>query len=304
MERKTTSIEFRALGTDIRIQLVDCDSNANLNEFVKNFYAEKEKIFSRFEEKSELSYLNANLFHFNPASCDIIDVAEKALEYNKKSQGYFDPRVIDALETVGYRASFWGNFPSLIRRGEPKRIKNSIKDDLKIESGKVYFGCRMDFSGLAKGYITDQAALALKNKGLDDMLVDSGGDIRVVGNNPQGEKWKVALEGFPNEEKLIELSDELQGVATSGISRRKWESGGRKFHHLINPKDPGRFNFDLRSVTVLAKNAQEADAWAKTLFIMGSMKGKEFSEKERIRSIFLDYKGNAWISSTMKENIL
>lgn len=298
-------IKFKSLGTDISIQI--CDANlANQSDFekeIRSFYSQKEKIFSRFDSESELSSLNGKLSQYNRASYDIIEIVRKSLEYNKKTAGFFDPRIINCLEKIGYKKSFsssdFGKECLLLDR----EITGNLSDDLKIRGSSVYFGHRMDFSGIAKGYVTDQAAEFLKKKGYKNFLVDSGGDMRVLGNDCFGKNWKIDLEGFSSKKLLIELKNGFLGVATSGITRRKWEKEGKKFHHLINPKNPAEFDFSLKSVTVVAKNTEEADVWAKTLFLMGKDQGIKFSQKNNIKSFFLDYRGNLFISDSAKEFI-
>lgn len=302
-------IHFKALGTYISIRLFEEElygRQVEMEKLLKNFYFQKEGIFSRFDKKSELSRLNSSLLKFNPASYDIIETARHSLKYYEKSRGYFDPRIIEKLESVGYETSFdkiISEEAVKLQSDKSEEIKSSLRDDLAIRDLKICFGRRMDFSGLAKGYITDKAAEMLAEKGFRNFLVDSGGDMRVLGRDQSGENWKISLEGVSEGSLLFELSDGFRGIATSGISRRKWQIGLRRFHHLINPKKLDEFNFDLKSVTVVAKSAEEADVWAKVLFLMGKKEGLEFSEEKNIRSLFLDYRGNAYVSSAIKNNL-
>ena len=297
---------LKALGTDIFL-IVVCEKEGKKNQAQKNLeeirkiYKRQEKIFSRFNKESELSFLNNNLGKFQKASMEIVEVSQLALKYNLETDGLFDPRIIDVLESIGYGEDFKKkNF--VISRDKNESVRGELKDDLKIEKDKVFFGHRMDFSGIAKGYITDQIAEFLKNKGWKNFLVDSGGDIFAGGLDETEKKWKISLENIPEEKMILEISNEA--VATSGITRRKWKVGQLKFHHLIDPKNSEKFNFDLQSVTVVAKNTTEADVMAKVLFLRGKENGLEFSQKENTKSIFLDYKGSLYLSKNVKENLL
>jgi FAD:protein FMN transferase len=297
-------IDFKALGTDISVQIVSDDVSLGFEKEIKNFYQEKEKIFSRFLEKSELGQLNKNLGRYNKASSDIIEVAEKCLEYNKVTGGYFDPRVIEVLENIGYDRNFKDIDTRISANQTAEPLRNNLFDDLKIKKKEIYFGQRMDFSGIAKGYITDRIAKYLEKEGYQNFLVDSGGDIRVSGKDEKGENWKISLESVAEEKLIIELDNNFSAVATSGITRKKWAKGDKKYHHLINPKDPSDFSFDLKSVTVVAKTCEETDVWAKVLFLMGREKGIKFSEDKNIKSLFLDYKGSLYISSKIKQSLI
>ena len=248
--------------------------------------------------------MNKNIGKYNAASSDIIEVAEKCLEYHKKTGGYFDPRIIDVLENIGYDKDFKNINYDISKSVSIEPLQNNLEEDLKINSNRIFFGRRMDFSGIAKGYITDRAIDHLKKRGYESFLVDSGGDIRVYGKDNDGENWKISLESIKEDKLLLELTDEFSSIATSGLTRRKWENEKGKFHHLVNPKDPEKFDFNIKSVTVVAKTCEEADVWAKVLFLMGKDKGLKFGEERKIKSLFLDYRGNVTVSSKIKENII
>jgi FAD:protein FMN transferase len=300
---KTIQNEFKALGTDIGTKIVlsgnhESDVAKKVLDELKLFYFEKEKIFSRFDENSELSGLNEKLGEYSEASRDIIEIAEKSLYYNQLTGGFFDPRIIGALEGVGYDRDF-GKIKKTEAKISQEEFSKDLEEDLKIEKNKVKFNCRMDFSGIAKGYITDRASEFLKNKGFGNFLVDSGGDIYASGTDENDEPWNISIEGTDENKLSFGLSD--RGIATSGITRRKWEISGKKYHHLINPKNPQEFLFDLKTVTVISENTEKADVWAKILYLMGKERGIIFSNENDIASAFLDYRGNVCLSQAVKK---
>ena len=299
--------EFRALGTEIKIFLVldkkkNVEDAKDISQEIKKIYQEKERILSRFSEKSELSKLNENLDIFENVSEDILHLAQKSLEYYKESERYFDPRILEILENVGYKKDFKTNVFSQ-KENEKDNIfpKNKLMEDLKIEGKQVCFKRRMDFSGIAKGYITDLISQYLENSGWQNFLVDSGGDIFAKGKDEQKERWGIEVEGIAKEKIILNL--ENLAVATSGITRKKWEVGGEKYHHLINPLHPYNFSFNLKSVTVMAEICERADVFAKVLYLMGQKQGMEYANQKKIPAIFLDYRGNIYVSEKMKSII-
>jgi len=292
---------FKALGTGILILIVgknpeEIEKAKRVSKIIQSLYEEKEKIFSRFDEESELSFLNKQIEKFQAASEDMLAITRKSLEYNAESGGLFDPRIIEILENIGYGKNFPENDFKTIAIKDEKFLP--LSEDLEIKGRSIRFNRRMDFSGIAKGYITDKATEVLVKLGFENFLIDSGGDIYTKGLDEKKEKWKIGLEGFPEEKIMLRISDEA--VATSGITRRKWESGGRKFHHLINPRNFKKFDFDLKSVTVIKENTISADVWAKVLFLMGIKEGIEFYNSKKIKSLFLDYKSNLYLSQEAK----
>jgi thiamine biosynthesis lipoprotein len=302
------SSKFRALGTDVFLEIVLGDHEEkkkaidDLNQ-AKSIFFNLEKVFSRFDPKSELSKLNEKLGVWQKASTDMTYLGLRALYYNKISGGLYDPRVIEILEKIGYEKDFKKNdFERIKRSGKMDRIEKKLKADLKIKNDQVFFSRRMDFSGIAKGYIVDRAAEFLKSRGWEDFLVDAGGDMNISGKNKEGESWKISVEGIASKKLLLALSN--RGVATSGISRKKWEIAGKKFHHLVNPKNPSYFSYELKTVSVVAENTENADGRAKTLVLMGKKKGLAFSKDNNIPAIFLDYKGDIFISPEAMKYII
>jgi thiamine biosynthesis lipoprotein len=307
MKKVEFQSDFKSLGTDINIQIVlenkeeASRAKKDANE-IRELFSAKEKIFSRFNPESELNRLNKNLGVCQKASPDILYLSRRALYYNKMSGGLYDPRIIEVLEQIGYNKDFKAkDFSKMDLPPVFSATKTGLSHDLKIEKDKVIFARRMDFSGIAKGYITDCAAEFLKKQGWKNFLVDSGGDMRIIGKNADGEKWRIEIEGIPEKKLMLELSE--VGIATSGISRKKWQINGKKFHHLVNPKNPNHFSYELRMVSVVAKNTENADGRAKTLVLMGKQRGLEFAKKNKIAAVFLDYRGDVFLSPATRKYI-
>lgn len=300
-----TKSDFKSLGTDVNIRIVFDNetekekAKKDLKE-AKSIFFSKEKIFSRFDPESELCQLNKNIGVWQKATPDIVYLAGRALYYNDISGGLYDPRVIEVLEKIGYDKDFKKkDFSKSELPSSFPMIETGLGDDLKAADGKIFFARRMDFSGIAKGYIVDQAAEFLKKSGWKNFLVDAGGDMMISGLNGSGEKWRIAVEGVSEEKLMLEISG--KGIATSGISRKKWQIKGKKFHHLVNPKNPNEFSYELRTVSVIAQNTENADGRAKTLVLMGKEKGMRFAKAYEIAAVFLDYKGNIFITPEAKK---
>lgn len=310
MKEKMFEDEFKALGTQIHIWVLFKTGEENkIKKDIKElqeFYNEKEKRLSRFNPESEINYFNKNLNKHIKASEYFVYLSKKVLKYYDSSQGFFDPRIINTLENIGYIKDFKeiSSYPnrsfSCLGEGTSAPAQ-SLSDDLQIKGDKVLFKKRMDFSGIAKGYITDEGVKLLKKRGWKNFILDSGGDMFVSGLN-KGEKWEIELEGFSLDKLKLKIED--LAVATSGITRRKWASDGKKFHHLINPKNPNDFSFDLKSVSAISDTTEEADVFAKVLFLMGKVDGLQFANQKNISVIFLDYRGNVFVSRKAKRYIV
>lgn len=295
------------MGTEAYIEIAHQEgesrkANASIGRAVDLCF-EKIKIFSRFDPESELSKFNKNLGIFRDASPDMLAIALRSLSYYKESDGLFDPRILLVLEDIGYQTDF--SFRDIPRNAPQKFVPIStapLKRDLKIWGETIQFNVPMDFSGIAKGYILDKMTQTLENDGWKNFLVDSGGDMVVRGKNPMQIPWQIDIENVPEGTLLLGISD--KGIATSGITRRQWTSDkGKHFHHLIHPKHPYTFAFDLLSVTAISLSAERADFLAKTLFLMGKKDGLICAKQHSIPAIFVeDGEKPTWhISSEVKK---
>jgi thiamine biosynthesis lipoprotein len=185
-----------------------------------------------------------------------------------------------------------------------EKITGQLKDDLKVdvEARTAIARKRIDTTGIAKGYTVDEAARFLLKEGFKNFIVDAGGDMYAAGSNDEGTPWRVAIEGIEESKLMLRLSE--VGLATTGIDRKRWTIGGKKYHHLINPKDPENFSHDIKTVSVVEEKTVEADGRAKVLVLMGKVKGLEFANQNNIKALFLDYKGNVYLSEAIKSYII
>jgi len=282
--------KFKALGTDVVVEIVLKDEKGKKRakkDFagVKKIFLRKQKIFCRFNPASELSKLNKNIGVWRKASPDMLYLAGRALFYNRESGGLYDPRVIDVLENIGYKSEKLAG--ARIPRGFCGRRK--LPADLKIKRDKIFFACRMDFTGIAKGYIIDQAAEFLKKKGWKNFFLNARGDAYAAGRGANRKKWRLLIEGARDKNSTVYISNE--GVATSGVIKKQWKHKGKNVHHLVNPKNPDKFSFELHSVLVFHKKTEWADGRAKILVLMGLKKGLALAEKKKLKAVFVDKRG-------------
>lgn len=306
--RQKISENFRAMGTDVSVDIVTDDrelAEKSIAE-VKNIFAQNEKIFSRFRPDSELAKINEAIGHAVSVSPGMLAVLKLCLKFNGLSEGYFDPRVIGNLEKIGYDRDFKTNDFNTeeFRKVELEKIEGKLEDDLIIDPAEetVLVKKKIDTTGIAKGYTVDRAADFLKRQKFENFVVDAGGDMFASGLDENDKAWSIGVEGL--EEGKIMLRLENEGIATSGISRKRWTIGDKKFHHLINPKDPENFSYDIKTVTVIEDKTVEADGRAKVLVLMGREKGLEFANRNKLKALFLDYKGNVYLSEKIKEHLI
>lgn len=276
---------FRAMGSEIAVWLETADSDAAATAFdqVEALFAANEQALSRFRPDSELSQLNARSGQWVAVSDLLWDVLTLALGMAAITNSRFDPTTLNALEQYGYTISFeqlkrmnrTGQFPNVVP--QPGQW-TAVELDETRQAVYLPEGVRLDFGGIAKGYTAQQVVDLLAVWG--PCLVDAGGDL-AAGAAPEGYPgWPVAIStpwtGDDHEPAdLFTLWLANQALATSGVDYRHWQQNGRIAHHLIDPAAGQPADTDGLTVTILADDAAQAEAWATATLVAGSSAGMD-----------------------------
>ncbi|RSK41999.1 FAD:protein FMN transferase [Mangrovimonas spongiae] len=226
-------------------------------------------------------------------------VFKRSKEIYRFTEGAFDP-------TIGAVVNAWNFGP----KGNIKQL-DSLKIDSLMQSvgfnkmglvnGQIQKrkGAFIDFNAIAKGYSVDVIGNFLEDKGVQNYLVEIGGEIRCKGINMEKESpWKVGVEkphfdGTQSILKAITLQD--AAMATSGTYRKfKTDEHGNRYSHIIDTKTGYPSKTNLLSISVIAGDCMTADAYATAFKTMGVKKVKDFlvSHKElKVLLIFENDKG-------------
>ncbi len=141
----------------------------------------------------------------------------------------------------------------------------------------------IDLSAIAKGYAVDQVAGLLRQQGIEDFLVDIGGELRASGHNVDGHLWRVGIERpevLGGVDRIVALRD--KAIATSGDYRNFLVLDGKTFSHTINPTTMRPVIHRLALVSVIAEDAATADALATALMVMGEVVARQFAEHNQL----------------------
>ena len=236
---------FRAMGCDVVVAGADPRS-------VAAAFERWEATFSRFRRQSELSHVNespATVLRVSPFFARVLRIA---LDVAAETDGLVDPTLGGALGAAGYD----GDFPSIVDdprpagRPEPSRLGELVLDGGFLRRPP---GLALDLNGVVKALAVDDAAELLAGEG----FVSAGGDLAVRG---------AVDVGLPHGDAVRVIGG---GLATSGISSRRWRRGGADQHHLIDPSTgrPSASPWEL--VTVSGATCLDADVAAKAAYLAG-----------------------------------
>lgn len=234
---------------------------------------ELQAIFSRYDSNSPLYELNA-AGSLRQCPNELSALLSKSLRFASLSNGSFDPTVKPMLDLFKSEKNFDGQIK--IDRDKFLETRQLVGyKKIKVEGKNVIFAQKnmgITLDGIAKGHIADCVATLLISMGIDNYLINAGGDIVTSGLKSSNEPWTIAIENplhtshrGTNYPAIVQLRQKM-ALATSG-SYEIYFDADRTLHHLINPKT-GISSNAIRSATVLSATAMEADALATTISVM------------------------------------
>ncbi len=273
------NITFSGMGTILSV-IYAGERNEAAENAVKKDAETVENELSYYKESSFVSILNreahAKETAVPPHVCGLI---EKSLEYGKMSGGFFD---ITYKSTGALWESSGNKIPDDKIIDEKQRFVGEDKLNVNCSENKIKFagdGVKIDLGGVAKGYAIDRAGEILKKYGIENFIVNYGGDMLICGNKA-GKPWTVGIRNPANQSEIlkkIELSSGCTAVATSGDYERFFVIEGQTFSHIVNPKT-GHPVKGAKSVTAIGKNAASTDAAATAVSVA-------LHEKEAVKKI-------------------
>lgn len=276
----------KTMGTTYNIKFYDASIEPEKIQYqIDALLVDINQSMSTYIDNSEINTFNrlpAN--QFMPISDDFRAVITESIRIGKST------KALDV--TMGPLIDIWGFGPDKKPTKRPtdealaKMLANIGSDKLILNErglAKTVPGLALSFSATAKGYGIDKVAELLESHGIDNYMVEIGGELRVAGKKPNEQDWRIAIEqpdAEPGERKVHRvLTPGDNGVATSGDYRIFYTMDGEIYTHLIDPTTGMPIKHDLVSVTVLHPSAMTADGLATALTVMGMEKAQRYAEQ-------------------------
>lgn len=236
-----------------------------------------ENMLSRTVSGSDVDKINGACCKPVEVSDDTVEVIKKGIEFGRLSNGKFDI-------TIGAVSSMW-DFDEGVKPDDAA-IKSALKtvdyNQITIDGNKVALGIEgamLDLGGIAKGYIADRVTELLKDNGVEQAIINLGGNVVALGEKGEGTPWTVGIERPYSDRTAIvgaiDVKDET--VTTSGVYERCFTENGKMYHHVLDPETGYPMETAAEAVTVQgpAGMSAESDAFG-TMFLMI---GKDAAEK-------------------------
>jgi thiamine biosynthesis lipoprotein len=264
------------MGTDVHVVLVGGGDVAL--DRARARIDQLEARWSRFVETSEVSRLNAHAGAPTVCSPDTVLLVQRALDAWRATDGRFDPTVLGAVRRAGYDASFDELPPARVAVGGDARTTGAadVVVDAATNMVMLPLGVGFDPGGIGKGLAADLVCEGAIASGARGACVNIGGDLRVIGEAPDGGSWAVDVldpfDGSPRARVALAAG----AIATSSRARRTWSVGDEVRHHLVDPATQRPVMNDVVAVTVVAREGWRAEVLAKAAFVAGVADGLAF----------------------------
>jgi thiamine biosynthesis lipoprotein len=286
LRSRAYKIEGFAQGTSYQITYYT-ESAIISSSSINQLFSELDSSLSIYKPYSLINQFN------NSANGLIMDdhlfkVVLRSMKIWKESEGVFDISILPIVEAWGFGAKKHSIEPSNTEIA--RALSCSGSDKIRIEGKQLIktIPClKIDVNGIGQGYSVDVIAKHLESKGVQNYLIEIGGEIRVKGRKQPGNQlMRIGIEQ-PAEmrinEPIIQKVIELQGgaITTSGNYRKFIQNGSKKLSHLIDPKTGRPIENKMISVTVKTKDAMSADGYDNVLIGLGIEKSFDFLKKHR-----------------------
>ncbi|MBN1932851.1 MAG: FAD:protein FMN transferase [Desulfobacterales bacterium] len=284
--KKEVLFSGKTMGTTYHIKVVTwCFQNkSDLKDKIDAKLEAINQSMSIYRKDSEVSRFNSNknINEKISVSEDFLLLMEVAKNLYKITDGAWDATIKPLVNIWGFGVS--GKKDKIPGSEEIHRLLcgigfNYIEIFEKNYLVKTKADITIDLSSIAKGYGVDRIAELIKNCGIQNYIVEIGGEVFASGFRKDGKPWRVGV-NQPREEnsydsvyKILSLHD--QALATSGDYRNFFEINGKRYSHVLDPRTGYPVSNGVVSVSIIANTCTFADGLATAVMVMGVPKGLE-----------------------------
>jgi len=277
VENNLFRLEFMAMNTVCRVQFhgVTPEAARDFMHEVVDWTAQFEALYSRFIPDSLISRINAaagqHWMEVDPDTERLFSLCQELYFFTRHA---FDPTALPLI-----RLWDWKRKPQVVPDSARIRAALELVGWNKVErrAGGIFLpvaGMSLDLGGIGKEYAVDCVMNLAIRRGIPNVLVDFGRDVRVRGHAAGREFWWIGLEDPHQEGKCwtgVAVTD--HAVATSGDTQRFFEVDGRRYSHIIDPRTGYPADNGCRAVSVIAPSCTIAGLFSTSVFILGEKEG-------------------------------
>jgi FAD:protein FMN transferase len=291
-------LEGRAQGTTYHISYYSKDS-LYYKSSIDSLLRKIDSSLSTYLPASIISRMNRNDSRVK-ADPHFKKVFERSMEVAAVTNGMFDITVAPVVNAWGFGFTKKSN---IAKTNIDSLLQWVGYSKIKLEGDKLvkqFPQVMLDLNAIAQGYTVDELAKLLDSRGVQNYIVELGGEVKAKGRKTNEEFWRVGIDR-PSEmdggeyQAILQLDN--KALATSGNYRRYYEENGRRYAHIIDPRTGYPAKHNLLSATVVATDCMSADAFATAFMVMGYENTKAFiaaHPTEKLEVILIYDDGGKW----------
>lgn len=225
---------------------------------------------------------------------EIIKLVQLARQVSEASLGCYDLTIKPLFD-------LWGFGRNILTPPDPERIEEAMRHIgfVGVEAvsstqlRKSNPSLQVDLSSIAQGYSVGRIAAVVEKSGIQNYLVEIGGELQTRGHKPDGSPWRIGVErplpgGRAVQKALTIRQDAPVAVMTSGTYRHYFDSQGRRYSHVLDGRTGKPVDHDTVSVTLIHHDPTQADAWSTALLCLGAEQGLTTANRQGLAALFIE----------------
>ena len=254
---------------------------------------------SNYREDSVIEKFNAlNSTEPQMVGDEVIALIQAAKVASEATQGCYDLTIKPLFDLWGFKGeSLTQPISSHLKTALSQVGFNQIDIIDSTHLRKKNPTLKIDLSSVGQGYSVSQIASIFKAQGIDNYLVEIGGELQTVGKKPDNSPWRVALEKPLSTQrsmhKIITMNrTEPMSVTTSGTYHHFFDKDGKRYSHILDAKTGTPITHNTVSVSVFDENATQAEVWDTALLCLGREAGMDVANKMGLAALFIEQDGD------------
>lgn len=278
----SVSTQSFGLGTIIQITAYGSNADEAVERAVNTIGGIDDKM-SYYKSDSDISNINLNAgVSFQNVCDETYYVIKRAVDYSKLSKGAIDL-------TVRPLINLWGIGSTDVKIPTDAEIKDALGlvnyNDIEFNDDNKSIKLKnknqsVDVNCIAKGFAADEVKRVLEENGIQNAIVNLGGNVYAHGCNPDGSAWRIGIQN-PIKQRgcfLGFLDVKNKSVVTSGDYEKFYLYNNEKYHHIMNPKTGYPVKNKIVSATIISNHSIDGDALTTCIYVMGVENGLKFIE--------------------------
>lgn len=268
---------------------------AQLQKQIDETFADIDLKLSNYRDDSEISRFNRQqTLDWVPVSPEIVQLCQLARQVSEKTHGCFDLTIKPLFDLWGFsrnenRIPTTQEIRQVLAHVGMKRIETDLNGNRLRKRDKAV---QVDLSSVGQGYTVKVISDLLEHSGIQNYLVEVGGEMKVKGHKPDGTPWRVAIEKptpYSREiQRVLDIHQEAgTAIMTAGTYRHFFEDNGQVYSHILDPRTGRPVTHQLLSVTILHNDPTMADVWDTALLCVGETEAAHIAEAEHLKVLLI-----------------